>query len=130
MLNAGDPASAEAGVNPEIVGAGFTTLTVKPADPPPGFEIRPLNVRGLCKRSALRLKTTVVLDTLPCTDSRVAVAPENPVPSTVTVTGTDPAATELGFTRVIDGVIFELAFTRRGSDALVPPPGAGLVTDT
>jgi hypothetical protein len=45
-----DPASADVGVNPEIVGTGFNTFTVKVAVPPPGagFTMNPLNVRALC----------------------------------------------------------------------------------
>ena len=99
MATGGDPAVADAGLNPVTVGVGFTTLTLKLAEPPGPFEIVPFNVPECCVSFAVKAKVILLPETTPDALPRLpVVVGTKPVPETVTVTGPDPAAMEVGFT--------------------------------
>src|SRR5205823_9044417 len=98
---AGAPELAEDGVNPDTVGAGFKTLTLKPVEPPPGglLVISPFSVPGVCVSAALNANVIVFPETtplaLPSEELEFAIIP---VPTTVTVVAPDPAGIEAGLT--------------------------------
>jgi hypothetical protein len=127
------PAPADVGVKAETVGAGFNTLTVNVAVPPPGagLDINPLSVPATAVWFAGSANDIVLPERTPAMPSRVPVVElMNPVPATTTVVAPEPAWTELGVTVDTVGPGFVWAFTVKGNKALNPPPGAGFVTET
>jgi len=129
----GDPVFTEFGLNPVTVGAAFVMFRLKLAVPPPGegFETMPFKVPAFAVSVALREKVMVFPATTPEALPREPVVPKmNPVPETVTVAGPDPAAIDAGFTLVTFGTGFDCELTVNVIETLVPPPGAGLDTDT
>jgi hypothetical protein len=122
------PAVAEAGVRLVITGTGLGTISVKAVAlvaVPPGVVtvIRPeLAPAGTTNDKAVSLATVKSRIDTPFSVS--AVAPLKLVPTTVTVIPTAPLA---GVKLVIVGAG---TVTVRTSSAVVPPPGAGLLTAT
>jgi hypothetical protein len=120
------PATAEAGVRLAIAGMGLGALTVKDVllvAVPLGVvtAIRPdVAPTGTTNDKVAALTTVKLLTSKPF--SVRTVAPSKLVPTTVTVVPTGPLA---GVKLVMVGAG---TVTARGSSAVVPPPGAGLVT--
>ena len=133
MPTGGEPVLALAGENPAIVGGPVVTFTLKPADPPPGagFDISPLRVPGSSVCAAGRVNTIVLPEAAPATPASVDIVEAvKPVPATVTAAAPDPAAISAGLTLATTGGGFVFAFTVNVRACVVPPPGAGFVTDT
>ena len=133
-VKAAPPAVALVGDSVVIVGTGLFTVNVKfPEVPPPGDGLvtDTLRVPAVAMSAARIVAVTCVALTNAVVlgaPLKVTVAPlTKPVPFTVSVNPAPPAVALVGESVVIVGGGL---VTEKFTDDVVPPPGAGLVTDT